>query len=145
MDARTELLKKIESNTAVIGVIGLGYVGLPLLRAFHQAGFPVLGFDVDPSKILALSRGENYLRHLGADVPPSCGRGRLSALTPSPYPRPTREVMLPRFEARGLKLAQDSSAPYPPEREAPARRAHTTQPTPKPVGGLAPASGDIAV
>src|SRR5689334_14743646 len=62
------LQSKIENNSAVIGVIGLGYVGLPLMAAFHKAGFPVVGFDVDQSKIDALHRGENYLKHLGKDL-----------------------------------------------------------------------------
>ena len=57
--------QKVSDRTAKVGVIGLGYVGLPLLHAFHGAGFPVLGFDVDPSKIKALAAGENYLKHLG--------------------------------------------------------------------------------
>ncbi|MFM1872219.1 MAG: hypothetical protein RL398_1641 [Planctomycetota bacterium] len=61
------LQSRIENRTAVIGVIGLGYVGLPLLRAFFQAGFPVLGFDIDPTKIDMLKRGESYLKHLGED------------------------------------------------------------------------------
>jgi UDP-N-acetyl-D-glucosamine dehydrogenase len=64
----------------VVGVIGLGYVGLPLLQAFHLAGFPVLGFDVDPAKIKALHAGENYLKHLGADlVSDMKKRGRFDA------------------------------------------------------------------
>jgi UDP-N-acetyl-D-glucosamine dehydrogenase len=50
-----------------VAVIGLGYVGLPLARAFHDAGLRVIGFDIDPDKIARLSRGENYLLHLGAD------------------------------------------------------------------------------
>ena len=62
-----ELIARIESRSAGIGIIGLGYVGLPLLRAFHEAGFPVLGFDVDPRKIDQLERGESYLKHLGED------------------------------------------------------------------------------
>jgi UDP-N-acetyl-D-glucosamine dehydrogenase len=49
----------------VIGVVGLGGVGLPLLSVFHPAGFSVIGFDTDPVKIMALSAGENYLKHLG--------------------------------------------------------------------------------
>src|SRR5215510_13961462 len=61
----SDLMGKIQNASAVVGVIGLGYVGLPLLHAFHKAGFPVLGFDVDPAKIEALRRGENYLKHLG--------------------------------------------------------------------------------
>ncbi|HEY0007642.1 MAG TPA: nucleotide sugar dehydrogenase, partial [Tepidisphaeraceae bacterium] len=64
----SELSKKIDSRTAVVGVIGLGYVGLPLMATFSRAGFPVIGFDVDPRKIEALSRGENYLKHLGTDM-----------------------------------------------------------------------------
>src|ERR1051326_1221435 len=59
------LQEKIENNSAIIGVIGLGYVGLPLLHAFNAAGFRVLGFDIDQRKIDALGRGENYLKHLG--------------------------------------------------------------------------------
>lgn len=61
------LAERIDSRRALVGVIGLGYVGLPLVRVFHDAGFGVLGFDTDPAKIAALGRGENYLRHLGAD------------------------------------------------------------------------------
>ncbi len=59
------LREKIDQGTAVVGVIGLGYVGLPLCSAFHQAGLSVIGFDVDPNKIEMLLRGENYLQHLG--------------------------------------------------------------------------------
>ncbi|MEO1008336.1 MAG: nucleotide sugar dehydrogenase [Planctomycetota bacterium] len=63
--AAGELHERIRSNAALVGVIGLGYVGLPLASSLHQGGLPVLGFDVDPEKIDALGRGENYLRHLG--------------------------------------------------------------------------------
>jgi UDP-N-acetyl-D-glucosamine dehydrogenase len=62
------LRRKIDDRTAAIGVIGLGYVGLPLLHAFHAGGYPVIGFDTDPEKIRMLSNGENYLKHLGADM-----------------------------------------------------------------------------
>src|SRR5436305_10706839 len=77
-----DLKAKIENQTAKVCVIGLGYVGLPLLRAFHQAGFKVLGFDVDPKKVEALHRGENYLKHLGDDfVKAMVGSGRFDATT----------------------------------------------------------------
>src|SRR6266511_2751345 len=59
---------KIQDGSAIVGVIGLGYVGLPLLHAFHRAGYSVIGFDIDPRKIEALRSGENYLKHLGADM-----------------------------------------------------------------------------
>ena len=64
----TQLQERIEAHTATIGVIGLGYVGLPLVRAFHSVGFPVLGFDIDPRKIDALASGESYLKHLGDEL-----------------------------------------------------------------------------
>lgn len=51
----------------MVGVMALGYVGLPLIRTFFDAGFRVVGFDVDPRKIEKLNRGENYLKHLGQD------------------------------------------------------------------------------
>ena len=58
----------IETRRACVGVVGLGYVGLPLIRTFFDAGFSVIGFDVDPTKIEALHNGENYLKHLGEDL-----------------------------------------------------------------------------
>lgn len=63
-----KLRDRIENKQAVIGVVGLGYVGLPLVRAVHDAGYPTIGFDVDAAKVASLKRGENYLRHLGDDL-----------------------------------------------------------------------------
>lgn len=190
------LLSKIESNQAVVGIIGLGYVGLPLLHAFHKAGFPVVGFDVDARKIEALKRGENYLKHLGEgmvkdmlangrfdatadfsrltecdaiiscvptplgkhlepdlsyveqtadDIAKTLRKGQLIVLESTTYPRTTREIMLPRFEAKGLKLGEDFYLAYSPEREDPGRKDHNTQTIPKLVGGIDKTSGDVAV
>lgn len=58
------LIEKIRLKHACIGVIGLGYVGLPLALEFCRAGFRVTGFDVDPTKVTALARGESYIRHI---------------------------------------------------------------------------------
>ena len=55
----------IESRQALVGVIGLGYVGLPLAHTFMGAGLRVLGFDIDASKLESLAEGRNYLPHLG--------------------------------------------------------------------------------
>jgi len=62
------LEQKLGNRSASVGVIGLGYVGLPLLRAFYDAGLRVIGFDNDPRKIEQLRRGENYLQHLGTTL-----------------------------------------------------------------------------
>jgi UDP-N-acetyl-D-glucosamine dehydrogenase len=64
MDARASLAARIQNNDAQVGIIGLGYVGLPLSRAFVQGGFRVLGFDNDPEKIAKLNRGETYIAHI---------------------------------------------------------------------------------
>lgn len=63
-----ELLGRIRLKKARVGIIGLGYVGLPLARAFAERGFAVLGFDVDTAKVTKLERGESYIGHIGADV-----------------------------------------------------------------------------
>jgi phosphoglycerate dehydrogenase-like enzyme len=57
------LLQKLESKTALVGVIGLGYVGLPLSIAFAEAGCRVLGFDVDPAKPEQI--GQDFPRRRG--------------------------------------------------------------------------------
>jgi len=59
-----ELKDKIISRQAYIGIIGLGYVGLPLTREFLNAGFSVLGFDIDPVKVEKINRGESYIKHI---------------------------------------------------------------------------------
>src|SRR5688572_7581652 len=61
------LSDRIKSRTARIGIIGLGYVGLPLGLVFREAGFPVLGFDVDSEKVKALKSGRSYIRHIGPE------------------------------------------------------------------------------
>lgn len=60
----TRLLSRIEKRTASVGVIGLGYVGLPLVLEFHRAGFLVKGFDKDPIKISKLKKGKSYIKHI---------------------------------------------------------------------------------
>lgn len=57
----------IEQKTAKIGVIGLGYVGLPLIRTFIAAGFENLGFDVDKSKVESLLAGRSYIEHISSE------------------------------------------------------------------------------
>jgi UDP-N-acetyl-D-glucosamine dehydrogenase len=59
-----ELLEKIQKKEATVGIIGLGYVGLPLLIQFGKAGLPVIGFDIDSKKINALLHGESYIKHI---------------------------------------------------------------------------------
>jgi UDP-N-acetyl-D-glucosamine dehydrogenase len=71
-----QLTTKLRDRTAVIGIIGLGYVGLPLTLRYAEAGFRVLGIDIDGAKVERLNRGESYMRHIaGADVARARERG----------------------------------------------------------------------
>jgi UDP-N-acetyl-D-glucosamine dehydrogenase len=65
---KEQLIQKLNDRRAVIGIIGLGYVGLPLVLRFAQVGYKVIGFDIDQSKIDALSAGRSYIEHIGADA-----------------------------------------------------------------------------
>lgn len=74
------LVERIGSKDYGVGVIGLGYVGLPLVMAFAQEGFRVLGFDIDQGKVAALNRGESYIGHIpGARVLELEQSGRFAA------------------------------------------------------------------
>ena len=181
-----QLLGLIEARTATIGVVGLGYVGLPLVLLFEEAGFPVLGFDVDEQKTAKLARGESYIRHIGEEriqrafggraeattnfarlsecdaiivcVPTPLGehrepdlkyirvtaetiarvirRGQVIVLESTTYPGTTREELLPRFEATGLKCGTDFFLGFSPEREDPGNERFSTKNIPKVVGGI---------
>lgn len=67
VDIANALKEKLRNGDAVIGVIGLGYVGLPLLLRYCEAGFKVLGFDVDAEKVALLHKGSSYLAHIRQD------------------------------------------------------------------------------
>jgi len=62
-----KLIEKITARSATVGVIGLGYVGLPLTIQFVKAGFTSYGFDVDPEKIKHLEAGKSYIKHIPAE------------------------------------------------------------------------------
>jgi UDP-N-acetyl-D-glucosamine dehydrogenase len=195
-DHREELVRRITDRSARVGVIGLGYVGLPLALLFEESGFPVIGFDVDPAKPQALHRGESYIRHIGAErvakafargrivatpdldrlgecdavlicVPTPLGRhrepdlsyiratgdevarrlrpGQLVVLESTTYPGTTREELLPRFLASGLECGTGFFLSFSPEREDPGNKSFHTQNIPKVVGGIDPASLEVAV
>lgn len=70
------ILSKLDDNSAIIGVIGLGYVGLPLSIKFADQGYRVLGLDIDPVKAESLARGESYISHIpGAMVQAAVDKG----------------------------------------------------------------------
>ena len=64
---KNAFLNRIADKSAVIGIVGLGYVGLPLMLRFAEVGYKVLGFDIDQSKVDALHAGKSYIEHISAD------------------------------------------------------------------------------
>jgi UDP-N-acetyl-D-glucosamine dehydrogenase len=59
---------RLTSRDALIGILGLGYVGLPLMLRYAEVGYRVLGFDIDPAKVDKLNAGETYIEHISADA-----------------------------------------------------------------------------
>src|SRR5580692_6120051 len=182
-----ELQRKIETRQAHAGVVGLGYVGLPLAVELAHAGFNVVGIDVLASKVDAINRGESYVQDVPTEVlKPLVDAGKLRATTdfavvsqldtiniavPTPlrktkdpdmsyivrsceeiakhfhaglllilesttYPGTTDELMLPMFEAGGLKVGQDFFLCFSPERVDPGNPKFQTKNIPKVVGGI---------
>ena len=191
----TDLKDRIARRDYTVGVIGLGYVGLPVLLRFWQVGFRVIGFDIDAGKVKRLTVGESYIRHIAHEtVRPLVGSGRFTATTdfsrlaeadavlicvPTPldahrdpdlqyvvqtadaiagtlregqliclesttYPGTTEELLLPRFQARGLTIGKDVFLAFSPEREDPGNSASSLAVISKVLGGVTPACGELA-
>ena len=78
----TTFSSKVHNKTASVGVIGLGYVGLPLGLLFARNGFPTTGFDIDPAKVEMLVKGESYIRHIpGSAIAEQVKKGGFHATT----------------------------------------------------------------
>lgn len=191
-----DLLEKIQAKEARLGVIGLGYVGLPLAVEFARAGFHVLGYDISEEKVSELNAGRSYIpdvsqAHLEAvvqsghfratthaaelrdvDIIDICvptplrktrdpdlsfvvqavettrsvlRQGQLVILESTTYPGTTDEVVQPTLEESGLKAGSDFYLAFSPERVDPGNPAFNTHNIPKVVGGMNPASTDMAV
>ncbi len=70
------LIRKLEDHSAIIGIIGLGYVGLPLMLRYSEVGLKVIGFDVDNEKIKTLQSGESYIEHIpSSSIKAAVGNG----------------------------------------------------------------------
>lgn len=79
---QAELLEKLRSRQALIGIVGLGYVGLPLLLTYAEVGYRVLGLDIDQAKADAINRGQSYIQHIdGERVAQAQQQRRLEATT----------------------------------------------------------------
>lgn len=195
---KQQLLERLANRSAKIGIIGLGYVGLPLAVAFAQAGYEVIGLDLDSRKVEMLNKGHSYI----PDVPtaqiatltkPGRPNGHLRATTqysdlhqvdavsicvPTPltktkdpdmsyvisateslmavshagmlivlesttYPGTTDEVLVPRLKQAGLTVGEDVFIAFSPERIDPGNKHYGVKNTPKVIGGVTAACGEI--
>jgi UDP-N-acetyl-D-glucosamine dehydrogenase len=194
MEAR--LIAKANDRTAIVGVVGLGYVGLPLAVEFAAAGFPVLGFDVKASVADTVNAGRSHIQDVPTErLAPLVRAGRISATTdltrlseadvvsicvPTPlsktkdpdvsyvlavadavaaalragqaivlesttYPGTTRELLMPRLEAGGLRVGSDVFLAFSPERVDPGNPTWQTRNTPKILGGVTEACNRVAL
>lgn len=189
------ILDKISSRRAQVGIIGLGYVGLPLAMEFAGKGLRVTGFDVDAGKVGGLSKGRSHIPDVPSrlvaaavkdgrfkatarfddlgkmdaviicvptplrktkepdltyivsaceQVAPRLRKGQLIVLESTTYPGTTRELVLPMFEAKGMKAGRDFHLAFSPERVDPANRNFRIANTPKVVGGHTPSCSRAA-
>jgi UDP-N-acetyl-D-glucosamine dehydrogenase len=82
MTHQTELLEKLRSRKALIGIVGLGYVGLPLCLTYAEVGYRVLGLDIDQTKVDAINQGQSYIKHInGERITRTLQQQRLEAST----------------------------------------------------------------
>ena len=158
-----------------VGVVGLGYVGLPLAVAFAEEGVDVVGVDYDARLVEAVEAGESHIdygrladcdavliavptpltRNREPDLGPLLSSaqalssvvcaGQLIVLESTTYPGTTREQLVPLLEESGLAAGRDFNVAFSPERVDPGRTDYTLRTTPKIVGGLTPACLDRAV
>lgn len=78
---KDSLIEKLNSKSAIIGIVGLGYVGLPLIIRYAEVGFKVLGFDIDPDKVDKLNKGQSYIEHIPTHLVEQCRTKGFEATT----------------------------------------------------------------
>src|SRR5688500_16256875 len=196
MSIKETLIESLKEKKARTGILGLGYVGLPLAVVFAEAGFYVTGIDTDSRKVDSLNKGVSYIPdvkttaieklvqsgHLTAtmdfsvlnemDAVSNCvttplrqtcdpdmsfisavteelakymHRGMVVVLESTTYPGTTREVLLPKLGTEhGLTVGEDWFLAFSPERVDPGRKDFTTINTPKVMGGITEACGEVA-
>ena len=99
------LIASIQNRQARVAVIGLGYVGLPLVELFVNAGFAVLGFDIDPVKVETLNQGRSYIGHVNSE--------RVQAMQATGPLRGDRRLRPPGGGRRHPDLRPDAAGPAP--------------------------------
>jgi UDP-N-acetyl-D-glucosamine dehydrogenase len=195
-DGLDQLQGRIDRGEATVGIIGLGYVGLPLAVEVARSGFRVIGFDISEPVTAGINAGRSHVEDVPSEVlaghvkkglitattdfsrlaecdaisicvPTPLNKtkdpdlsyvvaaaesvrktlrpGQLIILESTTYPGTTREVLLPLFEAQGLKVGSDFALCFSPERVDPGNPVWQTRNTPKVIGGITPRCTRVAV
>ena len=182
-----DLTERISDKNIRVGIVGLGYVGIPLSLGFANQEIKVIGFDVDQNKIELISKGESYIKHIPSSsisktvsngcfvatsnfgkisevdciilcvptplnsylepdlsyvestlksIAPYLRKGQVVSLESTTYPGTTTEVVQPILESSGLKVGEDISLVYSPEREDPGNESFASVDIPKVLGGV---------
>ena len=181
------LVDRISDKNISVGIVGLGYVGIPLSLGFANQGIKVIGFDVDQNKIKLITNGESYIKHIPSgsiaksvsegsflatsnfgmisevdciilcvptplngylepdlsyvestlkSIAPYLRKEQVVSLESTTYPGTTTEVVQPIIESSGLKVGEDISLVYSPEREDPGNESFASVDIPKVLGGV---------
>ena len=189
-------MSRSRQSAPTFGVVGLGYVGLPLAVEVARSGGRALGFDVNPAVVEGVNAGASHIQDVSSDelrslweeglleatgdtsriaecdtisicVPTPLSKtrdpdisfilssgetvaselraGQLVVLESTTYPGTTRDVLLPLFEAKGLRVGKDFFLCFSPERVDPGNQVWKTRNTPKVIGGITPACLDAGV
>lgn len=190
------LIAKAADRSATFGVVGLGYVGLPLAVELATSGYRVVGFDVKPEVVETVNAGRSHIQDVPTErlgpfvrdhsieatgdlgrladvdvvsicVPTPLSKtkdpdvsyvlaaadavqrtvraGQVVVLESTTYPGTTRELLLPRIEAKGLRIGTDAFLAFSPERVDPGNPTWHTRNTPKIVGGVTPACNRVVL
>ena len=182
-----DIIDRIPEKNITVGILGLGYVGVPLSLGFADHKVKVIGFDVDDSKIELINNGESYLEHIPSSsiyksvsegffqattnlgrisevdciilcvptplnrylepdlsyvestlrsIVPYLKEGQIVSLESTTYPGTTTEIVQPIIESSGLRVGEDISLIYSPEREDPGNEDYGSVDIPKVLGGV---------
>ena len=102
-EIKQSAIGKFRDKTATIGIVGLGYVGLPLMLRYAETGFKVLGFDIDAEKVDKLNNGETYIEHITADKIAAARAAGFSVLQHSGSQKLAAQMK--KADASGAKVA----------------------------------------
>ena len=112
MTIKQAIINKLRKQTAIIGIIGLGYVGLPLSLRYAEAGYKVVGFDIDPGKTRKLNQGKSYIRHISNKKVQNAVLRKLQSHPLRPAGEPIKVLLLLELQKEVMNYSPLFSSAY---------------------------------